>query len=401
MGKYSYLYSYFETLQIFTTNLVDSFFNSKVHPIFFYTLSLILGISWKAEKINFIIILICLLFLIYFIYKNYKNWLKITLFILFAFCVGGIRIYRCQKAITAFHTQFPEEPLWIEGRILDKQEKDGKSFKSNYTVNLLRACNNFNNNFDNNFSDMSGYNRKITGSIKIYSLYQNDLLPDDYIRIYNPIFFKSNNFNNNSYILKNNIQAEMFSYKTNIRLLYRPISSFKQKLYLYKTKIRDNITKKMSPNCAALFCYIFLGNTYGQESNIKAIKENFNYWGISHYLARSGLHVVIFINIIYWILKILFIPLIFRQTILISIMGAYTIFSWTSISFSRALLTFILINFCLFGQVRMHALYIFCLTCSMILIIWPYQLFSLDFQLSFALTFGLVWLNDLKERKLF
>ena len=44
------------------------------------------------------------------------------------------------------------------------------------------------------------------------------------------------------------------------------------------------------------FASIFLGEP-GNKKNTLTIKRNMQFWGIVHYLARSGLHVVIFIAI--------------------------------------------------------------------------------------------------------
>ena len=113
-------------------------------------------------------------------------------------------------------------------------------------------------------------------------------------------------------------------------------------------------------------------------------KDYFKQWGISHYLARSGLHVVIFVMIWQTLLALLPLPLRTKNLFLILLIICYALLSWSSVSFERALLMFLLYRIaCLLGYAS-HYIHVITLTT---LRTYPQSIASLffDFQLSFGL----------------
>ncbi|MGB8366809.1 MAG: ComEC/Rec2 family competence protein, partial [Candidatus Babeliales bacterium] len=167
-----------------------------------------------------------------------------------------------------------------------------------------------------------------------------------------------------------------------------------------KQRLFKNIEKKMSSKTFLFFSSLFLGNRTIQKEKIQSMSEQFKKWGISHLLARSGIHLTIFIFT--WQAIFSLIPLSFalKQYILILISIVYFIFSWPSISFIRAFSIFMLYQLCTIINRPTHFLHFCLLTCFLFLIFNPMQLFFLDFQLSFSLTFVLGWFNQLYQRKL-
>jgi len=145
------------------------------------------------------------------------------------------------------------------------------------------------------------------------------------------------------------------------------------------------------------FASIFLGEP-GNKKNTLTIKRNMQFWGIVHYLARSGLHVVIFIAIWQTLLKFLPVSFLFKEIILILLLGLYSVMSWASIPFYRAFYTFLAIRTSSITYTRLY--YIPTLACiSLFFLIYnPLLLFSLDFQLSFGITFALAMLNEIKSK---
>src|SRR3990167_3930800 len=122
----------------------------------------------------------------------------------------------------------------------------------------------------------------------------------------------------------------------------------------------------------------------------------FQQWGLSHVLARSGLHLVIFVFIWRWLLN--FLPLSFyrKNLLLLFISLVYALCSWPSVSFIRAWYALIFYFFCaLFLRRPSHTLHIISLVYCIILFLNPLQLFFLDFQLSFLLTYALTWMGEL------
>ncbi len=67
--------------------------------------------------------------------------------------------------------------------------------------------------------------------------------------------------------------------------------------------------------------------------------------------------------------------------------------------YARALYTFILYKICILHKRPSHLVYLLSLVCFFVLLDNPMQLFFLDFQLSFTLTFALAWFNQISSRK--
>ena len=128
----------------------------------------------------------------------------------------------------------------------------------------------------------------------------------------------------------------------------------------------------------------------------QAIGKYCSYWGIVHYLARSGIHVVLTVSC--WELVMRFIPLHFfiKQLILILLILVLHLFTWPSISFMRAVTTFLLSKGCTLSSLAFQPIHILSLTTFFTLVAYPLYLFSLDFQLSFGLTFVLAWLYEVR-----
>ena len=149
----------------------------------------------------------------------------------------------------------------------------------------------------------------------------------------------------------------------------------------------------MTIKIADLFSAIFLGKKNKTQTYDKS-KDQFKIWGISHYLARSGLHLVIFIMIWHLILCLFPIPFRWKQSILIALALIYALLSWSSVSFIRALTVFMLYKIATIFEIQMHIVHSITLACLFTLLYNPAHLFFLDFQLSFALTFALAWLAN-------
>jgi competence protein ComEC len=148
-----------------------------------------------------------------------------------------------------------------------------------------------------------------------------------------------------------------------------------------------------------LFSTIFLGNKDGVKKRLNNEKIFFKLWGISHYLARSGLHLVVFLALLELLLRLIPITFVLKQIISLCIAMIYFLLSWSSLSFMRAFLTFIMYKICLLLGLSSNFLHLVILTCFITLLYNPAHLFFLDFQLSFGLTFALAWFNHIQSIK--
>lgn len=207
-------------------------------------------------------------------------------------------------------------------------------------------------------------------------------MPDDYFAAY----LMKEGFASTAHTFPSNI------YKTRIK---KPIWS-----YLYSIRFRLVVWAKklFSPSTYALFSSLFLGYKWCEPIEInKETFTSFKFWGISHYLARSGLHLAIIIA--FWYILLSYIPfhLIHKQWFLIIASLFYFMYTWSSISFLRALISFILGRIFICLNEPYMFMHIISLTAFCMLTHNPTVLFFLDFQLSFGMTFLLAWLNNISQ----
>lgn len=174
---------------------------------------------------------------------------------------------------------------------------------------------------------------------------------------------------------------------------YTIIDDESQTWWYAKHRVIEYFKQHLSPGCFSMLSAIFLGN---KSYNNQAQRTLFNQWGIAHHLARSGLHLMIII--VLWSTFAAMLPINFyaKQLILLTLTLIYFHMSWASIPFYRALWAFLLHRLCLLFRIHCHMLHCLALVCLMCLAYNPIQLFFLDFQLSFALTFALIIINHLE-----
>ena len=226
-----------------------------------------------------------------------------------------------------------------------------------------------------------------------------ELLVGDVIEITDLICKEIKNPSFGTYLAKEKISATLFLDNFTYTLLKRPTFSVARSLFYMRNTIFNSLRNKINKATFTLFSSIFLGNhTRGKKSD-KKTKESFKIWGLSHHLARSGLHLVIFAMLWHFILNILPIAFLARQFLFILFVLLYALLSWSSISFERALLMLIFYKLTLFIKTSLHYIHLITLVTLLVLLLNPLQLFFLDFQLSFGLTFALAWFSAIESRK--
>lgn len=203
----------------------------------------------------------------------------------------------------------------------------------------------------------------------------------------------------NDYLLKENVFCSIFTTGSRPFIcINRPHWSIKRWIWNVRNTTYETLKKKLSPIAGTYYGLIFLGNK--QHDGIDDLKDTFNYWGLAHYLARSGLHIVLFIMIWTLILRLLPIHLTIKSCLMMLIGIIYDYLSWSSTPFVRAYYAFLLTKI---GEISYHHIYYLhtlSLICLWMLLFNPMHLFFLDFQLTFALTFALVFCSDFShERK--
>ena len=185
------------------------------------------------------------------------------------------------------------------------------------------------------------YAELLPAYLQIYSGLRIDLEPGDTIVLENVMCNKPSE-DYARYLAREYIDATLFIKKEQIKHISRPYFSIRRWLYHKKKQCFAALQTKMSPQTFAFFSSLFLGDKKTNKKEMSSIKNNFKTWGISHYLARSGLHMIIFIAV--WQLILIFFPLayLYKELLLIALALIYCVLTIPSISFNRAVLAFLL-----------------------------------------------------------
>lgn len=232
---------------------------------------------------------------------------------------------------------------------------------------------------------------------KILLLYEksnNNAKVGDTIVINDVIYKKPSNQSFQQYQIKENIIATVFGDKLSYQIINRPPWSIRYWIWHQKKRLLDSLSCKLSPETFRFFASLFLGNRMYVKDSLEETNEQFKTWGISHFLARSGLHLALFIFILQLFFCIIPLPLFVKQCFILLLSCLYFFLTWTATPFTRSFALLILNYICLFNKISFHLLHHVILVCLLFLLYSPLYLFFLDFQLTFALTFALAWFNQ-------
>ncbi len=346
-------------------------------PISLAALSIIGGIGWAHAKFFwFFPLLLSLAICLYRYFKNlqYSNQLLICTIL----STLAILSYNAQIKEPAL-TQWLNTSVGLYGKIVDITKINSGRYKSRLTLKLSRL-------FDDQRSHL------IHESIWIYLRYNPNLEVDDTLVLTDIVFKPIKNESFKNYLIKEGINQTLFLNNNNkIKRTGRPYYSLLRFIHQIKNRVLNRLTKKMNPNTGSLFSSIFLGKKLKSKTTERN-KEQFKIWGLSHYLARSGLHLVIFIIIWELLLSLLPISFLIKQLLCLFLAFIYALLSWSTTSFIRALGTFFIYKMSIMTNTQIHSMHIIILIGSILLLFNPMLLFFVDFQLSFLFTFALSWI---------
>lgn len=163
-----------------------------------------------------------------------------------------------------------------------------------------------------------------------------------------------------------------------------------------RSHVYKELQKTVPPKTFMYISSLFFGLKQGEK--YLEMRAQFARWGLTHYLARSGLHISLLVSL--WSVPLRFLPLSLstKALIMLGVLFVYNQLSWANISFNRALwLWFFYLGSWLAGCVA-TPLFGFGQLLTAILLFNPWQACCLDFQLSFFLTFVLMLLGYLRKR---
>lgn len=184
-----------------------------------------------------------------------------------------------------------------------------------------------------------------------------------------------------------------------IMLRNRPKWSFLRKISEARATMRNKLCATCKPPINALLISLFLGDRSLLILEAEHLYARYAQWGISHHLARSGLHLVMIIFIWQLLISILPLSIRARQITIAFFCILYSALSFTSVSFNRALIMALCATFCALSKRQTTSLALTTTAAWIILATNPVQLLFLDFQLSFLLTFTLGWMNELSMQR--
>ncbi len=165
-------------------------------------------------------------------------------------------------------------------------------------------------------------------------------------------------------------------------------------VFRLKDKFRGIINKTLPYPHQAILSALILGDRQGIP---RIIKESFSKTGTVHILAISGLHVGLISYIFFLFLKILRIPYHTSCWVLIFLINAYALLTGANAPVVRAALMATVYLAGLLLRREGNILNTLALSCLLILIFNPQQLFNAGFQLSFLSVLSIITLTPLLE----
>lgn len=362
-----------------------------VHNLFYATLALMAGIFMQFIAIPlpaYILAAACIV-AIGFIYKEYTGLTQWLFFIIpLASFAGSFLCYNQLQDQKNFQLLVAGNTVDIQATISSIEPIQNPRFRYKITIDLEKIKRTEEKNWQE-------HNK----SIALYVTSMPKILVGDLIEVKNLKFKEIANQSFKNYLAKEKIVATLFIDKFECTVLHTPSFSLNRTISYFRETIFKELRKKINKETFQLFSSIFLGNRSSVKKEMDATKEPFKIWGTSHYLARSGLHLVIFVLVWHFILSLIPISYRIKQLFLIMLILIYTLLSWSSVSFERALLMFLVYKICLLTRTPSHYVHLIVLVTFIVLCFNPLQLFFLDFQLSFGLTFALAWFNHIETHK--
>ena len=362
---------------------------ASISPLLPFTLALIIGIVWEAiGTLPWLPIILYNIIAIALFTRNYQATLIISIATSF-FMVGALRYEQQKNKFDQFMDQACGKLCLLKGTIADIEQSYRRPNTTITTITIEEL-----KQRDGIIRPALDLQLKVATRQNIKNLMIGDHLelPKIYLR-------PCKNASYMRYLMKEKLAGHITT-QQHINVLDRPKFSLQHWLTKQRNNITQQLATKLSPHTFTLLASIFWGKKELDTNQIESIKEKFKIWGILHYLARSGLHVLLFIILWNWLFGFIPLPFWLKQVLLTLVVLFYHIISWPSISFIRSLILFLFYKICALVNLQINTLHLLALTTIIVLLMNPFQLFFLDFQLSFGLTFALCWLTHLQRKKL-
>lgn len=332
-----------------------------------HTYQYILGISCSPFTYMFDIlaILFVLMCTYAYIYSYKNNWAIVTVKIIIAFVwITGAASYAIVSTISQCASTMHKHKGIFYAHVLDAEYK-------RYNTTAILQC----TGKSGTFTAYSIFNTH-------YRLHTGDTLA------FNATIYptRSNEDVDNLYLARKGISAVFYLNQDAIILhTFAPIR-YQEKIQTY---IKHILYTTYSNDAASLFAALYLGN---RDYIHPHVQFKFKEAGVLHVLAASGLHVGIIIFGIMALCRVLSAPKNISIVFATLCVCAYLFISDQPVSLVRASLMCVAGALSIVFNVQKHSINILCITACIILCLYPYELFSAGFQLSFLATAGILLL---------
>lgn len=361
----------------------------NTHPLLYCTVMFALGIVAQSINQGFCANIIYAIIIILFVYVSYKQKKLIYAVCALSFIGGTINYQRQMATHAELNNLIGSNEFEIIGHITNITNIKNQRMAQSITITTEQI----------KMSSIVGTWVKAQKTIQLYTTQKTNLMVADCAHIKHLAIKTGKNNSYSFYLIKEQIDTSLFTPTVQYTLLNRPNYSIARLIFTLRNRILFQAQKKLTPQAFALFASIFLGNRVDSKKAMLEPKESYKIWGISHYLARSGLHLVIVVIVWDFLLNLIPISFLLKQIAMLFLAIFYCFCSWSSISFLRAFAVFILYKTCLITRLPINVLHLLSIVTLGVLIFNPAQLFFLDFQLSFGLTYALAWFNHIYKSK--
>lgn len=356
--------------------------------------SLIESVQFKSsENLSFFLfwffIVVFGLYFISYILKKSWSWPHYLLW----FVAGGLLVLLNQSKTDAKHFSFATAD-YFEVKVDHIHRAKSKNSKFNRCdVSVQFAYNDYQKN-------------AVVGSIMAYidTAISNDLKPNDILLVQAVPEAIMNQGNPGEFDLKRFWKTKGFEYQwfldeSSVVLLEK--GNYHQSFF---DRVRERIVSNLSTKLDADIFALALGILLGDKSYLNLeLKDAFSGAGAMHLLAVSGLHVGIFLVILQWLFKTFGrkLPRWLRFLLIVTILWFYAGITGFSPSVNRAVTMF---SFVALGTVlgrRYNSMDGLLASAMVLLVVNPYYIFDIGFQLSYAAMFGIFLFSPILERSLF
>lgn len=179
--------------------------------------------------------------------------------------------------------------------------------------------------------------------------------------------------------------ATFFMQRLPIVSYTKPLFSWKRQISILRYQLMRSMQQKLSKPVAYLVAILFTGACSASSSTMTEVRSYCSRWGVSHYLARSGLHVALLCCMWYYLLTLCGCPLVWRYACMLAALAVFALLTYPSVSFWRAGIFLAVRQASLLAGYHMTSRTAIVVTVIILLCVSPAALFAADFQLTVGL----------------